>query len=174
MGFTGEFVLARSDRPLRELAVFAAGCAEGHADCVTDCWPRPGGWQTLQILHGLRDNSLRPFRQLVDTSGAPVLLANVMDSDVCEVVGLAPSGARWSTMLDPVMAADYGIPQPEPGAAEQITRWAAEAGFAADPVALAEVLAKRADPFVEELVFDLIDACGFPPSVPASEAPTGV
>ncbi|MFJ5921450.1 hypothetical protein ACIQF6_02460 [Kitasatospora sp. NPDC092948] len=169
MGFTGEFVLARSDRPLRELAVFATDCAEGYADCVTECTPRPGGWQTLQIHHGLRSDSLQPYRQLVETTGAPVLLANVMDSDVCEVVGLAPSGARWSTMLDPVMAADYGIPEPEPGAAEHIARWAAEAGFAADPVALADVLVKRADPFVEELIFDLIDACGFPPGIPASD-----
>ncbi|GGQ87117.1 hypothetical protein [Kitasatospora griseola] len=167
MGFSGEYVLARSDRPLRELAAFAAGCAEGHSDCVTECLPRPGGWQTLQIHHGLPGDSLRPFRQLAGSTGAPVLIARVMDSDVCEVVGLAPSGARWSTYLDPATAADYGFPELPPGAAEHITRWAAEAGCVADPIALAEVLAKPADPFVEDLVFELIDACGFPPSVPA-------
>ncbi|KIQ64954.1 hypothetical protein TR51_12805 [Kitasatospora griseola] len=170
MGFGGEYVLARSDRPLRELAGFAAGCAEGHSDCVTECLPRPGGWQTLQIHHGLPGDSLRPFRQLADSTGAPVLIARVMDSDVCEVVGLAPSGARWSTYLDPAMAADYGFPEPPPGAAGHITRWAAEAGCTADPIALAEVLAKRADSLVDDLIFDLIDACGFPPSVP-TEAP---
>ncbi|MFJ8439532.1 hypothetical protein [Kitasatospora griseola] len=168
MGFGGEYVLARSDRPLRELAAFATGCAEGHSDCVTECLPRPGSWQTLQIHHGLRGGSLRP-RQLLDTTGAPVLIARVMDSDVCEVVGLAPSGAQWSTFLDPAMAADYGIPEPPPGAAGHITRWAAEAGFAADPVALAEVLAKGADSLVDDLVFELIDACGFPPSAPDEE-----
>ncbi|PJN23728.1 hypothetical protein CG736_20870 [Kitasatospora sp. CB02891] len=67
----------------------------------------------------------------------------------------------------PATAAEYGIPEPPPGAAEHITRWAAEAGCTADPVALAEVLAKRAHSLVDDLIFDLIDACGFPPSVPA-------
>ncbi|MFD9127659.1 hypothetical protein [Kitasatospora sp. NPDC059571] len=163
MGFTGDVVLARSGRPLRELAWFAAGCAEGGSTCVSACNPRPGGWQTLQILHGMVDDSVASLRALVEATAAPVLVAHVMDSDVCWTRGLAPSGARWSTVLDPVMAADYGVPGPFPDASEEITRWAAEAGFAADPAALGEVLVKRADPFAEDLVFELIDACGFPP-----------
>ena len=166
MGFTGDFILARNDQPLRELAFFVSGCVQGDLDCVFTCWPRPGGWQTLQIGHGVRDDSLSAFQGLVEVTGAPILIANVMDSDVCQVRGLAPSGARWSTFLDPVKAADYGIPEPAPGAAEHITQWAAEAGFTADPDALADVLTKRADPFVEDLVHELIDSCGFPPSIP--------
>lgn len=166
MGFTGDFVLARSDQPLRELPMFASGCTDGDLDCVSSCWPRPGGWQTLQIHHGVRDDSLPAFQGLVAATGAPILIANVMDSDVCQVRGLAPSGARWSTFLDPVMAADYGIPEPSPGTAEYITRWAAEAGFTADADALAYVLTKRAHPFVEDLVHELIDSSGFPPSIP--------
>ncbi|MEY9963470.1 hypothetical protein ABIA33_001503 [Streptacidiphilus sp. MAP12-16] len=166
MGFTGDFVLARSDQPLREFALFASGCTDGHLDCVSSCWPRPDGWQTLQVHHGVRDDSLAAFQGLVEATGAPILIANVMDSDVCQVRGLDPSGAVWSTFLDPAMAAEYGAPEPAPGAAEHIQRWAAAAGFSADPRALADVLAKRAHPFVEDLVFELIDSCGFPPSIP--------
>ncbi|WP_052434309.1 hypothetical protein [Streptacidiphilus melanogenes] len=166
MGFTGDFVLARSDVPLRERALFASGCTDGHLDCVSSCRSRPGGWQTLQIHHGVRDDSLAAFQELVHDTAAPILIANVMDSDVCQVRGLTPSGARWSTFLDPPVAADYGIPEPAPGAAADITRWAAEAGFTADAEALAAVLTKRADPFVETLLFELIDACGFPTGLP--------
>ncbi|MEW1908046.1 hypothetical protein AB0442_06240 [Kitasatospora sp. NPDC085895] len=103
----------------------------------------------------------------METTGAPVLFASVMDSDVCQVRGPAPSGLRWSTYLDPVMAADHGIPEPPPGAAALIARRAAEAGCGADPAALAEILVRRADPFVEDLVFELIDSCGFPPGIPS-------
>ncbi|MEY9849714.1 hypothetical protein [Streptacidiphilus sp. MAP5-3] len=166
MGFTGDFVLARSDQPLHELAWFAAGCEEGHSDCLSSCSPRAGGWQTVQIHHGVRDYALPAFQNLVAATGAPILIAKVMDSDVCEVRGLAPSGARWSTFLDPVMAAEYDIPEPPPGAADLIEKWAQEAGFTPDPTRLREVLVKRADPFVEDLIFELIDSCGFPPSIP--------
>ena len=184
MGFSGDFVLVRSDRPLLEAKLFETGCAEGHVECLTACRPRPGGWQTVQVHHGLRGDDMGNgadyahwLRTLVEATDSPVLIATVMDSDLCEVRGLAPSGLRWTTLLDPVMAADYGVPVPTGGhtaVAERVAAWAGEAGFHADSEALHAVLTKRADPFVEDLIFELIDAAGLPagaPDEPDSGAP---
>lgn len=170
MGFFGDFVLARSGDALAGLSVFGAepACSEGHQSCVTTCWPRPGGWQTLQVHHGLPDgDNDRWLRALVAATGAPAAIANVMDSDVCLLSGLSPAGASWSTVLDPAIAAEYGISVPAArDLVERISAWAGEAGFAADRTALREVLAKRADPFAEDLFFELLDSCGLPASAP--------
>ncbi|MHA6758417.1 hypothetical protein [Streptacidiphilus sp. PAMC 29251] len=166
MGFSGDYVVARTDQPLLEVALFASGCAEGHIGCLSACAPRPGGWQTIQVLHGLPNDGTRVLQALVEATAAPALIANVMDSDLCDVRGLGTSGVRWSTLLDPAMAADYGIRVSSPGPVELIAQWAAEAGFEADHDALRETLAKKADPFVEDLLFELIDSCGFPLTTP--------
>jgi hypothetical protein len=53
MGYWGDLVLARSDRPLSELTPFLArpGCCDGDDDCLTMCADRSGGWQTAQVCH---------------------------------------------------------------------------------------------------------------------------
>jgi hypothetical protein len=171
MGFFGDFVLARSDDSLLSLSVFGEepACDEGHGDCMSMCWPRPGGWQTLQVHHGLPANhDDRWLGKLVAVTGAPVAIASVMDSDVAVVRGLSPSGVSWSAVLEPVIAAEFGLPVPDASeATERISAWASEAGFAADRESLLAVLAKRADPFAEKLFFELIDACGLPASASA-------
>ncbi|MFF4896190.1 hypothetical protein [Streptomyces sp. NPDC001068] len=198
MGSSGDFVLARSDSSLPGLPVFddPEWCVEEQADYFHECPPRPGGWQTLQVNDYLPENDDdRWLHRLVTATGSPVMIASVMDSDVCHVRGLTPSGVAWSTFLDPVMAADYGVSVPSPSedeappgrtgkeervrrlladvpeAAEQIAVWAAEAGFTADREALRTVLTKRADPFAEDLFFELVDACGLPPADPDREDP---
>lgn len=198
MGYSGDFVLVRSDSSLPDLPVFddPEWCIEERADYFHDCRPRPGGWQTLQVNDYLPENDDdRWLQRLVTATGSPVMIASVMDSDVCYVRGLTPSGVTWSTFLDPVMAADYEVsvsPPSEdeappgetdkdrrvrwlladtPKTAEQIAVWAAEGGFTADREALRVVLTKRADPFVEDLFFELVDACGLPPAEPVREDP---
>ncbi|MEU6343039.1 hypothetical protein ABZ883_19105 [Streptomyces sp. NPDC046977] len=198
MGYSGDFVLARSDSSLRDLPVFddPEWCIEEQADYFHECRPRPGGWQTLQVNDCLPENDDdRWLHRLVAATGSPVMIASVMDSDVCYVRGLTPSGVAWATFLDPVMAADYEVTVPPhsedeaprgetdqgrrvrlllanvPKAAEQIALWAAEGGFTADREALRAVLAKRADPFVEDVFFELVDACGLPLAAPVGEDP---
>ncbi|WP_431960932.1 hypothetical protein [Actinacidiphila sp. bgisy160] len=170
-------------------------CIDERADYFHECSPRrPGGWQTLQVNDHLPENDDdRWLRRLVTATGSPVMIASIMDSDVCYVRGLTPSGVTWSAFLDPVMAADYEVSGPPPSEddappgetdrdrsirwlladvpenTEQIADWAAEAGFTANRDALRMVLVKRADPFVEDLFFELIDACGLPASEPVRE-----
>lgn len=112
MGYSGDFVLVRSDSSLPDLPVFddPEWCVEERADYFHECWPRPEGWQTLQVNDYLPENGDdRWLHRLVTATGSPVMIASVMDSDVCYVRGLTPSGVTWSTFLDPVMAADYEV-----------------------------------------------------------------
>ncbi|WP_405592190.1 hypothetical protein [Streptomyces sp. NBC_01190] len=183
MGFSGDFVLARSDRPLHALPPLAVESAAGGqpGEGLRPCAPRPGGWQTLRLGEGVMTGSRSAWlRGLVTVTGAPAMVATVFDSDVCQVWGAAPSGASWTAFLDPVLAADYAIPMPGPeevrAAAGGIAGWAAEAGFTADREALLAVLTRRADPLVEDLFFALVDACGLPPADPegsAADRPAG-
>lgn len=178
MGFFGDFVLARSDRPLLEDALFGIGftCGEAHAECVRVCQQYEGGWQTLQIHHGLPDNDDGLWlSRLVTATGSPAMLASVMDSDTCAVSGLTPLGVSWSTCLNPAVAAEFGITaSPVPDTADRIAAWSAEAGCSVDRATVVEVLGKDADAFAEDLFFDLIDACGMiahvepeaPPAIP--------
>jgi hypothetical protein len=188
MGYWGDFVVARSDGPLSELAPFLAkpGCTDGDADCLTVSQERPGGWQTVQVCHFLPGEDYDWWlRELVGATGAPVMTATVADSGMSQIRGLAPSGAAWMTFLAPEPAADSGMldflasPDGEwedeqdgagsdhvleavPQAAEQIVGWAAEAGFRADAEAVRALLVAEPDPFVEDIFFDLLDACGLP------------
>jgi hypothetical protein len=182
VGFFGDFVLARSDRPLLEDAVFGNGltCGEGHAECVRVRQKYEGGWQTLQIHHGLPGNDDGQWlSRLVAATGSPAMLASIMDSDTCEVGGLTPLGVSWRACLNPVVAAEFGIAaSPVPETADRIAAWSAEARCSVDRAAVIEVLEKDADPFAEGLFFDLIDACGMtahlepeaPPTVPDQDA----
>lgn len=201
MGYSGDFVLARSGSSLAELPVFddPGWCADEHAGRFHPCRSRLGGWQTLQADDWLPENDDdRWLHRLVTATGSPVMIASVVDSDVCYVRGLTPSGAAWSAFLDPVMAAEYEVSVPlssqdeappgetdgdrrvrrmlaeVPGTVERIADWAAEAGFTADREALRAVLTKRADPLVEDLFMELVDACGLPPAEPARDDPAAV
>jgi hypothetical protein len=186
VGFTGDFVVVRSDRPLLELPQFAgddAGCREGDKDCFHLCGSRPGGWQTLQVLHGLSEDS-DWLDDLVQETGSPVIIASVFDSDLCDVRGLAADGsAAWSAALDPQAMVDYEIPAGEalelstreenlgwylaaiPSAVAAVAAWSTASGVTPDREELAIVLGKRADPFVEDLFFELLDAAGLPASI---------
>lgn len=175
MGFSGDFVLARSDRPLLEHALFGGGftCSQGDTDCVWAGQQYEGGWQTLQIHHGLPANDDdRWLSRLVAATGSPAMLASVMDSDVCVVSGLTPMGVSWCACLNPAVAAEFRIAvSPVSDTADRVAAWAAEAGCSASPAALVEVLTKTADPLAEGLFFDLIDACGLIARVAVEEPP---
>ena len=194
MGFTGDFVIARSERPLLDLQAFADGgtvCGDGDGiDCFRFCGPREGFWQTLQIHHGL-EKDRQWLQALVDETGSPVMIASVHDSDLCEVRGLAPRRNPWSVTLDPRAVVNYDIPAGAnptsaefegmldryraemPTAANAIIQWSIAAGLEADADRLAEVLTRRADPFVEDLFFDLLETAGLPAVLPEDADESG-
>lgn len=187
MGFTGDFVIARSKRPLLELSAFADGgteCRDGDdTGCFRACASREGFWQTLQVHHGLQED--RDWLQLlVDETGSPAMIASVHDSDLCEVRGLAPRGDVWSATFDPQATVNYEIPagadvtsaevesmidwyrERIPAATYAITQWSLASELVAEEDRVSAALSKRADPFVEDLFFELLEAAGLPAVLP--------
>jgi hypothetical protein len=194
MGFTGDYVIARSKRPLLDLLTLTDGgavCDEGDGiDCFQLCSSREGFWQTLQIHHGL-EKDREWLQMLVDETDSPVMIASVHDSDLCEVRGLNPRGGVWSATLNPQAAVHYEIPADAnptsaevesmidwyrnriPAAIYAITQWSIAAELAVDEDRVADILTKRADPFVEDLFFELLEAAGLPAVLPETPGDDG-
>ncbi|MFE6906819.1 hypothetical protein [Streptomyces erythrochromogenes] len=180
MGFTGELVFGRSERPLLEAPVFG-GAQEDDGGRITSWPPRPGGWQTLQFHRSLPGDPEAVLRAVVEQTGAPACIATVHDSDVALVMGLEPGGDRWDAWLNlktaaamtdrPLAELDARVPEDAAGA----LCWARHAGFAESIDAPAvEAVLRSHEPFAEELFDTLLDHLGFPPAPdpePEADAP---
>ena len=198
MGFSGHLVFARSKRPLWEAPVFD-GIRREPKNTVHTGWPRAGGWQTLELDHGLWEDD--HLVALVEWTGAPACFADVSDSDVALVTGLGTDGRRWQAWLNLDNAAALLTEEPEdlddvslwagtpefdeavrrkraeleaevPADAEGALAWAAAAGVpvpAQQP--LIEELLRSHETFVEDLFRSLLDALGFPDAVQPSSQP---
>ncbi|MBR7834416.1 hypothetical protein KDL01_14165 [Actinospica durhamensis] len=198
MGFSGQYVFGRSERPLLEAPVFDA-IRPPWGDGACELWPRPGGWQTLQLR--AEQWGSEELAALVEWTGAPACFAAIFDSDVADVVGLCPDGREWQTVLGLEIAAEMGIGQldthdthdtlellgtPEyaqacaarqaeleeavPACARAAIAWASAAGVAtAAQQSAIEAVLRAHEVFVEEGFIALIDALGFPPAVDPDE-----
>ncbi|MFJ6012816.1 hypothetical protein [Streptomyces sp. NPDC092952] len=177
MGFSGELVFGRSERPLLEAPVFGGAQADG-AGGTTAWWPRPGGWQTSQFHHEASPAEPEEIlRAVVEWTGAPACVASVQDSSVALVRGLTPGGDQWDAWLNLTIAAEMSDrPLSEmdayvPGDASRALAWAQAAGVGqgVDVTTIEEVLRSHED-FAEELFGTLLDRLGFPAaSDPAAE-----
>ncbi|MET9902447.1 hypothetical protein [Streptomyces sp. NPDC006446] len=194
MGFSGHLVFARSDQPLLDAPVFDSVEAE-LKDTVHAWETRPGGWQTLQLDHGIWDDGYLPA--LVEWSKAPACVADVFDSDLALVTGLDTTGRRWQAWLNLDNAARLLADEPEdlddqmlwldtpefhdavrhkhaeldaevPADADGALAWAAAAGIPgrARQSAIEELLRSH-ETFAEDLFTTLLDQLGFPPDSPS-------
>ncbi|MGZ3118551.1 hypothetical protein [Streptomyces sp. H62] len=199
MGFSGDLVFARNDRPLLQAPVFDS-LDHGLKATVVTWEARPGGWQMLQFDFGTWDDSALPG--LVEWSGAPACVAQINDSDVALVTGLDVTGRRWQAWLNPDVAARLRAEEPEdledqllwldtpefhdavghqraeieaeiPADAEGAVAWAATAGLpvAPPPPVRVEELLRSHESSVEDLFSTLLDKLGFPPAADLSPAP---
>ncbi|MFB7513369.1 hypothetical protein [Streptomyces sp. NPDC056144] len=154
MGFSGTFLVARSDRPLTELAAVRAW------EAVPVWWARDGDWQLLRA-YPLSD----PPSSLLQETSAPVLVAHVVDSDFATIQAATADGTSWQCVLSPETARGYGLPEEwivDPAqAAERATAWSRQCGVVPDPTALRSALTTESDPLAEDLVLTFVDALGF-------------
>jgi hypothetical protein len=189
VGFSGHLVFARSERPLLQAPVFN-GTDQELKGTVHAGWPRPGGWQTLQLHHCLWEDD--DLSALVEWTGAPACVADVSDSDIALVTGLGTDGRRWQAWLNLDNAAALLAEQPEdlddeslwvgtpefdeavrrkraeldaevPGDAEGALAWAAASGIPATAQRpRIEELLRSQETFAEDLFSALLDELGFP------------
>jgi hypothetical protein len=115
MGFSGTFVVARSDRPIVELDGI-----RDLADAVL--WHGRGddGWQVVQ-LHGAPagwqppmtgdDDRERLLTGVLAQTGHPVLAGIVLASDGAQVIGHSRRAGRWSGWLSLEVLVDYLGPE---------------------------------------------------------------
>jgi hypothetical protein len=163
VGFSGTFIVVRSDQPVTGLTVLAPLGAE----CELE-GRGADGWQVARISHGsvrslsdpawvltsLPGQAEATLRALMEQTGNPVIAATICDSDAGHVVGYSPAG-RFGGWLHWQFAVDlYGGVDPwdedgnsieeDPGyqarlqeAANRMEANYAPAGAAAVPAALA-------------------------------------
>ncbi|KNE83768.1 MULTISPECIES: hypothetical protein [Streptomyces] len=165
MGFWGYLVVGRSDRELAECSTLAPGrerleLAETFAD----------GWQLWQHPSepGLGDLD-DVAGALARETGAPTLLAYVMDGDCAVLEGAGPVRGSWTACLGRTALArhvgeneivlDDVFPSPA-GAAAHAAGWAAAAGRTVDSRRLADVLSADPDPDVEKLFHEVLQKLG--------------
>ncbi|GAA5022628.1 hypothetical protein [Streptomyces siamensis] len=198
MGFSGHLVFARSERPLLEAPLFDS-TDPGLEDSVDEWPPRPGGWQTLQLEHGIWEHEYLP--DLVKWTGAPACVADVSDSSVALVTALDTNGRRWQAWLNLDIAASLLLEEPEdvddtslwtvtpefeeamrhkraeldaevPADAEGALAWASAAGVPATAQQWRiEELLRSQETFAEELFDALLDELGFPKAAQSSPQP---
>lgn len=197
MGFSGDLVFGRSERPLLEAPIF--GSIPQQAKATIPTWSRPGGWQTLQLDHGLWSEADLPA--LVEWTGTGACVASVYDSDVALVTGLSTDGGRWQACLNLESASALWAEEPEdlddvslwvgtpdfseavrrkraeleielPTSAQGALAWASAVGFggSAELAPIEELLLSQ-EVFVEELFDALLDKLGFPEATEALNVP---
>lgn len=155
MGYTGRIVVARSGRPLSELA--AVRGVDALEERVF-----ANGWRSATLDGDARG----ALRGLVTETGAPALSAYVMDSDLADVEALTPAGVSWHAYLHERTAIEYGAPPMEQPLDEVVRRalsWSAEAHLTSSESAIGAAFDAQ-NVFVEDTLEKLLNALGITPA----------
>lgn len=137
MGFTGLLILARTPAPLADVGPLAGLDVELIGR-------RADHWK-FAAVDGYAYDTPRCAAALVDATAAPVLIADVDDSDTALLVADSPRRVRWSALLSALVSATPWGEAAEcveamAAVAELAVGWAAEAGQVATAEALTQVL----------------------------------
>ncbi|MFI7340015.1 hypothetical protein ACIBUY_19035 [Streptomyces sp. NPDC050085] len=166
MGYWGYYVVARSERPLKELEALG-----GVRDELMLLEERAAGWQVWECPGGGGEQArdVGSMNSLAAQTGSPALFAYVMDSRCAVVEAAAPQSGGWTACLgrsamtgyiggDERSLEDYFLPPAD--AAERAVAWAAECGRTVQAQLLLDVLRAEAQPSAEELFFRFLDRLG--------------
>jgi hypothetical protein len=137
VGFTGSLILARTPLPLTDLDPLA-GLEVELVGRRTDHWQLAAVPDRAQGTSGWA-------AALVNATTAPVLIADVSDSDAALLVADSPGGHRWSALLNALVgngpwATATACAEAMAGIAEVVVAWAAEAGQTTTIEAVTEAL----------------------------------
>src|SRR4051794_5944331 len=165
MGFWGHFLVARSSHALTELPTVVGQVGE-----ELGTW-RAGDWTISQCGVEAFDG-IELVGALAASTGAPALVADVLDSDNAILHALVPEGDPWTATLRPLGMREYMqfhgdsydehfslSPQDAAGLA---VAWAHAAGLVPDEQAVARDFLDERVVFVEDLLFTLLEHLGLP------------
>ena len=110
MGFWGTFVVHHGERALGELLPHIAEFGEAEL-CAGGA---PGGWQVTRVFCSLDELTEGFLAGLRDLTAAPVLAADVLDSDAAFVTALGVQTGPWQTWLNLDAAMGYLVTPPAP------------------------------------------------------------
>jgi hypothetical protein len=164
MGFSGYYVVGRSERPLAE-----QGALVGVRENLALYQQRGVGWQIWQHPS---EPDIGDMGALARSMRSPVLFGYVMNSDCVAVEAAAPQSGSWYACLARETMAGYlhangmvldDLFLPAEEAVLRAAEWAAEAGTTPAAGQLREALsAKRPEPLAEELFFRFLGGLGIP------------
>ncbi|MFE9251533.1 hypothetical protein [Streptomyces sp. NPDC007088] len=173
MGYWGYYVVARSERPLGELATLGPVRA-----VLQPLDLRPDGWQVWEYATdpaAAEQPGMGSMNRLARESGQPALFGYVMDSACVVVEGASPVAGAWTACLGREALARYLRPQdcggltvddyfpPAGEAAAHAVRWAAEAGAHAETGRLLALLTHAPETSAEHSFFRFLDRLGVLP-----------
>ena len=150
MGYSGRILVARSSRPLSELAAVKAEVL--HESTYN------GDWRSAQLDGDLPG----AVAALIAETGAQALSAYILDSDLADVEASSPKGVDWHVYLHEETAMSYGapeLPQTADAVVELAGAWSAEAGLPFDPVAFRAALEGH-NTFAEDTFRELLEGLG--------------
>ncbi|WP_155123704.1 MULTISPECIES: hypothetical protein [unclassified Actinoplanes] len=152
MGYWGYIVAIR--RPQDQERSVALDAFGEHQQAVAD---DHHGWLVRQVF-GAEPDLARAVAAVATHTQAPVVGAYILDSDCAVVEAAAPGGARWSAVLNPNRAAEYGAPAVAPETAvTAAATWARAAQLPYDGDLIRQVLASE-ETFAEDQFLALLSA----------------
>jgi hypothetical protein len=155
VGFWGHVIATGSSQDLLGSAMLGT-----FGDQQTVVEGRPG-WQVYHV-DGAEPDLTAAVQALAAGTGAPAIAAYVLDSDCAIVRAATPDGVRWSAVLNPERAAEYGAPasSPDDVLARAVT-WAQAARLDHNDDLLRQSVTSEST-FAEDQVLALLEA--FTPS----------
>ncbi|WP_030439658.1 hypothetical protein [Actinoplanes subtropicus] len=156
MGYWGHLIATGSSQELVGTAMLSAF---GDQQTVAE---GPPGWHVYHVA-GAEPDLTAAVRALAAGTGAPAIAAYVLDSDCAIVRAATPDGARWSAVLNPERAEEYGAPGSSPDAVlAQAVTWARAAQLDHDDDLIRRAVTTEAT-FAEDQFLALLEA--FRPSL---------
>jgi hypothetical protein len=151
VGYWGHLIATGSSQELMGTAMLGA-----FGDQQTVAEGRPG-WHVYHVA-GAEPDLAAAVQALATGTGAPAVAAYVLDSDCAVVRAATPDGARWSAVLNPERAEEYGAPaaSPEDVLARAVT-WARAAHLDHDHDLVRRAVTSEAT-FAEDQFLALLEA----------------
>lgn len=165
MGYWGFLIAAKSDDDLGRLAE-----QEPFGGDYLKVEPLGGGWQHAWVAGAEEDPDMHAgISAIANATGAPAIIAYILDSDCGPVVATTPAGDTWTgTLAKSTAMSNYQMPDdgisPDT-ATDTLIRWGEVAGLTPHRATLLEALAPDAiGP--EHLFTLLLEGLGITPAKP--------